>query len=187
MQAKGMVLVVLAILLLAGGATALKVNAADAAGAEGSTVKLDLMFAGAVNVGSMDLILAYDAGVAKATGVEVGPLAKNAYLEYNIERPGGVRVAIADSNGIAGDGAVLTVSFLLTGSMGSQSGVSIREATVHSLELVEIGTQTEDGTLKVSAGPEPTRAGEGLVVPTIATGAFFAGLLLFQWRHRRSG
>lgn len=182
MRVKGIILILLASLLLAGSVSALTVNAGDASGAQGSTVQLAVTFEGASNVGSMDLVLTYDPAVAKAVGVETGSLAKNAYVESNTARPGEVKIGLADSGGITGNGQVLTVSFLLTGGVGSQSTVTVQQATVHTVELVEVTTTRDNGSLQVTAGAAPTKSGSEVGMIAVAVGALLAGVLLFRRR-----
>jgi hypothetical protein len=179
---EGIVLILLTSLLLAGSASALTVNANDASGAKGSMVQLAVTFEGASNVGSMDLVLTYDPAIAKAMGVDTGPLAKNAYVESNTAKPGEVTIGLADSGGITGNGEVLTVSFLLNGGVGSQSMVTVQEATVHTVELVEVAAITDNGLLQVTAGAAPTKSGSEMGMITVAVGALLAGILLFRRR-----
>ena len=180
MKINGIVVILLASLLLAGSASAFTVNAGDASGAQGSTVQLAITFEGASNVGSMDLVLTYDPAVATAVGVDTGPLARNAYLESNTAKPAEVTIGLADSGGITGNGEVLTVSFLLTGGVGSQSPVTVQEATVHTVELVEVATMIDHGSLQVTAGAAPTKSGSEMGMITVAVGALLAGILLFR-------
>ena len=185
MNLKGNILILLACLFLAGSASAVTVSAGDASGAQGSTVQLAVTFDGASNVGSLDLVLTYDPAIAKAIGVDTIALGTNAYIESNTAKPGEVRIGLADSTGINGNGQVLTVSFLLTGGVGSQSVVTIQQATVHTVELAEVPTTTRNGSLRVTVEAAPTQSGNEIGMSMVAVGGLLAAVLLI--RRQRSG
>ncbi|WP_082090644.1 cohesin domain-containing protein [Methanosarcina sp. MTP4] len=131
-------------------AASLTVSIADAGAAPGNTVMIPIKLQGADNIGSMDIVLAYDSSVLQATGVEAGDLGKNAFIESGTKTPGKVVIALADASGINGDGSVVLVSFLMKGEAGSSSPLTFEEVSVHNLDLVEVLPTVRGGSLAVS-------------------------------------
>lgn len=131
-------------------ASGLAVSVSDTTGAKNSTVEVPIILEGASDVGSMDVVLKYDADVLRAVAVEGAELGKNAFVEANTAREGEVIIALADSSGINGDGAVATISFEVTGDVGSTSPLTLEDVSVNNVELVEIITTTESGTFSVT-------------------------------------
>jgi hypothetical protein len=127
----------------------LTVSVSDTTGAKGSTVKVPINLEGASEVGSMDIVLKYDADVLSAVDVEVGELGKNALIAVNTAREGEVIIALADSSGINGDGAVASVAFEVIGDAGTTSYLTLEAVSVHNLDLGEIIPTTECGTFLV--------------------------------------
>jgi len=110
----------------------------DTTGAKNSTVEVPIILEGATDVGSMDMVLKYDPDVLRAVAVEAGKLGKNALIEANTARKGEVIIALADSSGIDGDGAVASVAFEVLGDAGTTSYLTLEEVLVHNLDLGEI-------------------------------------------------
>jgi hypothetical protein len=108
-----------------------------------------IILEGATDVGSMDMVLNYDADVLRAVAAEAGELGKNALIEANTARDGAVIIALADSSGIDGDGAVASVAFEVLGDTGSTSPLTLEAVSVHNLDLGEIIPTTECGTFLV--------------------------------------
>ena len=97
----------------------------------------------------MDIILTYDVDVLRAVDVEAGALGKNALIESNTARKGKVIIALADSSGINGDGAVASVAFEVIGDAGTTSSLTLDEVLVHNIDLGEIIPNTVNGTFEV--------------------------------------
>jgi hypothetical protein len=108
---KTLVLVVLLCFLSFGSAAGLTVSMSNTTGAKGSTVEVPIDLEGATEVGSMDIVLNYDADALSAVVVEAGKLGKNALIESNTAREGEVIIGLADSSGINGGGTVASVAF----------------------------------------------------------------------------
>jgi hypothetical protein len=121
----------------------------DTTGAKNSTVDVPIFLEGATDVGSMDIVLNYDADVLRAVDVEAGKLGKNALIEANTAREGEVTIRLADSSGIDGDGAVAIVAFEVLGDTGSTSPLTLEAVSVHNLDLGEIIPNTVNGTFFV--------------------------------------
>ena len=137
-------------LIFLASAAGLTVSVSDTTGAKGSTVEVPIILEGATEVGSMDIVLTYDADVLSAVDVEAGTLGKNALIESNTVRDGEVIIALADSSGINGDGAVASVAFEVIGGAGTTSYLTLEEVLVHNLALREIIPTTECGTFWVT-------------------------------------
>jgi hypothetical protein len=128
----------------------LTISVSDTTGAKGSTVEVPINLEGASEVGSMDIVLNYDANVLSAVDVEAGALGKNALIESNTARDGEVIIALADSSGINGDGTVASVTFEVIGDASTTSYLTLEEVLVHNLDLGEIIPNTESGTFWVT-------------------------------------
>ncbi len=178
---KVLVLVGLLCLLVSlASAGSLAVSVSDTTGAKNSTVEVPIILEGASVVGSMDIVLKYDADVLRAVAVEGGKLGKNAFIEANTAREGEAIIALADSSGINGDGAVATISFEVIGDVGSTSPLTLETVSVNNIELVEIITTTESGTFSV------TEKATWIAV-TLVTAIIIAAILiaLFVIRRRK--
>ena len=125
------------------------VSVSDTTGAKGSTVEVLINLEGASEVGSMDIVLTYDANILSAVDVEAGALGKNALIESNTANDGAVIIALADSSGINGDGAVAIVAFEVIGDVGTTSYLTLEEVLVYNLDLGAIIPNTVNGTFLV--------------------------------------
>lgn len=139
----------------------------DVEASSGGSVEVPVYFTGASDIGSMDLVLNYDSNVLQATGISGSDLGSNSFMESNVAIPGEVTVALADSSGITGDGAVITVLFTVLGDVGSSSTISVEEAVLHNVGLVEVVTETADGVVTVAdAGSESAGYG-GMMLASV--------------------
>jgi len=161
-------------------AASLAVSIADAGAAPGNTVKIPIELQGADDIGSMDIVLAYDSSVLRVTGVEAGELGKNAFIESGTDTPGKVVIALADASGINGDGSIVLVSFQMEGEVGSSSPLTLEEVSVYNLDLVEVLPEVSDGSLTVTeASPAGGYADTGLLLIAVL------GLAVFVTRRKR--
>jgi len=161
-------------------AASLVVSIADAGATPGNTVKIPIELQGADNIGSMDIVLAYDRSVLQATGVETGDLGNNAFIESSTENPGKIIIALADASGISGDGSIVLVSFRMEGEAGSSSPLTFEEVSVHNLDLVEVLPTVIDGSLTMTeASPKGGYADSGLLLLAVL------GLAAFVTRRKR--
>jgi hypothetical protein len=163
-------------------AAGLTVSVSDTTGAKGGTVEVPVNLEGASDVGSMDIVLKYDAAVLRAVAVEAGAIGKNAFIEANTAaREGEVIIALADSSGINGDGAVATISFEVTGDVGATSPLTLETVSVHNVDLVEVITTTESGTFSVTA-EAPPETGDASAAAILAITAIIIALFLIRRR-----
>ena len=169
---------VLCLVSLASGG-GLTVSVSDTTGAKDSTIEVPIILEGASDVGSMDIVLRYDSDVLSAEAVEAGKLGKNAFIEANTAREGEVIIALADSSGINGDGAVAIISFEVTGDVGSTSPLTLEGVSVNNVELVEIITTTESGTFRVTEEGAPIGDASAVIV---VMAAIIVALLIIRRR-----
>ncbi len=80
---KMLVLVGLLCLISLASAAGLTVSVSDTTGAQGDTAEVPINLKGATEIGSMDIVLTYDADVLCAVDVEAGTLGKNTLIESN--------------------------------------------------------------------------------------------------------
>ncbi|MBN2489031.1 MAG: hypothetical protein JXA98_08390 [Methanosarcinaceae archaeon] len=176
---KILMLVSLAFLISLASASSVTVSVSDTTGGSGATVEVPINLEGATDVGSMDIVLSYDAAVLQAIGVEAGELGKNAYIESNTAGDGEVIIALADASGISGNGPVAVVSFEVIGDTGASSPLTLGDISVHDIERVEVITTTTDGTFSVT--DETSSAGyESAGV--LAIGAILMALFVIKRR-----
>ncbi len=176
-----LLLVSLLCLVSLASAQGLTVSLSDTTGASGGIVEVPINLEGATDVGSMDISLMYDPAVLQAVGVEAGELGGNAYLESNTGNEGEVIIALADSSGITGDGAVAVVSFKVLGAVGSSSTLTLSDVSVHNTDLVEVISPTIDGTLSVTEKASESAGYGSMLLMTMAA----IVMALFVVKRRR--
>ena len=91
--------------------------------------------------------------------VRARPLALNALLESNDDIPGRLRLALVDSSGIDGDGAVVRVIFLPTGR-GVSSSFALESVEASDVDLKGLVVMTSPG---LYTGP-----GDPVTSPTLS-------------------
>lgn len=112
-------------------------------GAGAATIPINLT--GASDVGSLHIELVYDPAILEVTAVKAGKLAQNAVVDSNLLAPGRAIIGIVSSNGIAGSGVVVSVSFKAKAKTGSS------ELTLENVEAYSAET-LQDKITQVSAG-----------------------------------
>ena len=127
----------------------LTVSVSDTTGAKGDTVEVPIDLEGASDVGSMSIVVKYDPDVLTAVAVEGDELGKNVMIEANTAGEGEVIIALVDSSGMNGDGAVAIISFEVTGDVGSTSPLTLDKVLVSDVDMVEIITTTKSGTFSI--------------------------------------
>jgi len=116
---------------------------AGCAGAGSTTIPINLT--GASDVGSLHIELVYDPAILEVTAVKAGKLAQNAVVDSNISTPGRAIIGIVSSNGIAGTGAVASVSFKAKAKTGT-SALNLEKVEAYSAEnLQDLRTQVSAG------------------------------------------
>jgi hypothetical protein len=121
----------------------LVLSLAACGGAGSTTIPINLT--NASDVGSLHIELVYDPAIIEVTAVKAGKLAQNAVVDSNISAPGRAIIGIVNSNGIAGSGAVASVSFKSKAKTGS-SALTLENVEAYSAEtLQDIRTQVSAG------------------------------------------
>jgi hypothetical protein len=108
-----------------------------------STIPINL--SGASDVGSLHIELVYDPAILEVTGVKAGKLAQNAVVDSNILTPGRAIIGIVSSNGLAGTGAVASISFKAKAKTGN-CALTLENVEAYSAETLQ------DIRAQVSAG-----------------------------------
>ncbi len=116
---------------------------AGCGGAGSTTIPINLT--NASDVGSLHIELVYDPAIIEVTAVKAGKLAQNAVVDSNISAPGRAIIGIVSSNGIAGTGAVASVSFRAKAKTGT-SALTLENVEAYSAEKLQ------DIMTRVSAG-----------------------------------
>ncbi|MBM3132005.1 MAG: hypothetical protein FJZ95_03095 [Chloroflexi bacterium] len=115
-------------------------------------IRVPIRVEGASNVGSLDIVLGYDATVLQAMEVVPGPLAQNAMMEYNVAKTGQVAIGMIDSSGITGDGSVAVIGFERINATGT-SPLSLVSVEAHdATTLVDIINRTYEGSVSEEGG-----------------------------------
>jgi hypothetical protein len=125
--------------------------------APGETAQITVAMENGANVGAFDMALRYDPAVIRFVEGKTGEVAGDALLELNESEPGLLLIALADVNGLSGDGVVFAVSFDVAGQPGDQTSILVDRAEAYHYELLtDIPLQTIDGGLTVApAQPDP--------------------------------
>ncbi len=179
---KALMLVSLVFLISLASASSSTVIVGDITGENGAIVEVPIELESATNVGSMDIIMSYDAGVLQATGVDTGELGINAYIESNTVDDGEVIIALADASGISGNGPIVVVSFEVIGDIGSSSTLVLKEVSVHDIERVEVITTTMDGTFSVTDKTEDAGYGGAGI---LAISALIMALFVIKRKNKK--
>ncbi len=125
-----------------------EVHIEDASGTYDTVVDVSIVLANAEDVGSLDLVFTYDPTILQAESVSKGELNKG-MISSNIDTSGFVSIAIADQNGIDGDGELAVVSFTILEKTGS-SPLRIEDLIVYDTDSLEINAIAQDGTFTVT-------------------------------------
>jgi hypothetical protein len=166
-------------LLVAGAAAAtMTVSVDNAAVSAGSKAVIPVKVSGALNLGAMDLVITYDPSVLKFSSADLGELSTNGMIDQNSGTPGTVKIAIVDTKGVSGDGALVKMTFDVVGKNGAMSPVNVQVAGAWNLDLVDIPTSVSGGTISVGGGKAP------LSVVSVL-GALCVAVVLLGIRSRR--
>ena len=170
-------------LLIPSGAMAasLGVTIRNATAAAGSTIDIPVEVSGAQNLGSMDLLISYNASVLSATSVDKGSLVKG-MISANTNTPGYVSIAIIDSGGMTGMGQLAVIHFKVIGSAGTKSPLSITNALAY-----DVGTHIDIPVTSTSSLFTVKGGSGGWSVPGFGALAAILGLFGIIYLFRRAG
>ena len=150
-------------LILLNTASALVVEIPDSSGAVGKTATISISIKEANNLGSMDLIIAYDPEILKVVKVEKGSMVKGLFSS-NTKKAGIVAIGIVDSKGISGEGEIAKISFEVL--KAGESPIEIANVKAYDVEShVDVKVTAENGVFKAekaeqAATPTATPAAE---------------------------
>lgn len=150
----------------------------DASAPKGAFVKVPVEVVEAFRIGSMDVALAYDPSVLRATWVGKGDLTANALLQGNVKPPGRVFIAMADPGGIAGNGTIAIVEFEVLGEAGAQSALALTGLEANGVDATAVPLANRTGIFTVAETPPVPE--KGVCGPTLVI--LIATLVL--WRRR---
>ncbi len=125
----------------------------DVSGGSGSTVEIPLNLKSSVGIGSIDVVVSYDASVLQFESVEKGSLTGNSMIDYNAKTSGTVTLALADSAGVKGEGSVAILKFKVLGKEGDRSAITIKSASANeAATLIDVRLDTKAGSFSVAGG-----------------------------------
>nr|2XDH_A Chain A, COHESIN [Archaeoglobus fulgidus] len=116
--------------------------AGSAEAPQGSDIQVPVKIENADKVGSINLILSYP-NVLEVEDVLQGSLTQNSLFDYQVEG-NQIKVGIADSNGISGDGSLFYVKFRVTGNEKAEQAENVKG------KLRGLGQQLSEITLRNS-------------------------------------
>ena len=125
-----------------------KVTVSDAQGSNGSIIDVPIMITNADDVGSMDIVITYDSTILQVGSVAKGDL-NQGMISSDTGTSGILSLAIADQNGITGDGEIVVISFTVVNQTGS-SPLLIEDLLVYDVDGLEIDATSQNGTFTVT-------------------------------------
>jgi hypothetical protein len=125
-----------------------KLTVSDAQGSSGSTIDVPIMINNADDVGSMNITLTYDPTILQVNSVTKGDL-NQGMISSDTDTSGILCLAIADQNGITGDGEIAVISFTVVNQTGS-SLLLIEDLLVYDVDSLEIDATSQSGTFTVT-------------------------------------
>lgn len=103
----------------------------DLNGNQGSQVAMGLEVSNADSILAVEATVTYPAGILSVVSVDNTSFTNNMYLLANTGTPGVIRIAMACSEEISGNGELFVITFSLTGSPGQVANVSLTEMIVN--------------------------------------------------------
>jgi hypothetical protein len=147
-------------------ASALTVSIPDGSGAVGDTTSISVNVKDAQNIGSMDLVIAYDPEILKVVKVEKGGLVKGLFSS-NTEQTGIVAIGIVDSKGINGNGEIAKITFEVLKE--GESRINIVDAKAYDVEShIDIKVTGENGVFKAEKAEKTGETDKTEKAPTPA-------------------
>jgi hypothetical protein len=194
MEKRTLLTICLLLVLTAGPAGHVRVRAQDgpiltvedASGRPDATAKVNLSISSPSGIGAMDLQLRYDPTVVRFASAETGPSAADALFEANEVAPGRLLVALADVNGLSGDGTLAVLTFDVVGAVGDQTAIAPEAVRAYHYEaLTDIPLRTAGGEVSVVAGSNIPWLLIGVLAGLLALIAVAALVGVVVWRLAR--
>ena len=125
----------------------------DVSGSAGSSVEIPINLKSSAGIGSIDAVVSYDASVLQLDSVEKGSLTGNSMIDYNTNTQGRVSLAMADSQGMKGEGSVAVLKFKVLGKEGDKSAINIESASANdAATLIDVRLDTKAGSFNATSG-----------------------------------
>ena len=126
-----------------------------ATGRPDATATVNLLVSNASEIGAMDLALRYDPAMVRFAGFQAGTSAEDALIEANEAEPGLLLLALADSNGLSGDGTLAVLTFDVTGVDGDRTEIAVEAARAYHYELLtDVPMSSTPGELSITGKGE---------------------------------
>lgn len=162
------ILYVLALMMLLPPAFAAsaELSAGNGSGNADSNVQIPINLKSSVGVGSIDVEVSYDAKILQLESVDKGSLTGNSLMDYNSKMPGSVIIALADSEGVKGEGSIAILKFKTMGKEGERSAITIKSVkATEAATFIDVRIDTKDGSFSViSGGKGSSFIGTALIV-----------------------
>lgn len=175
------VLVVIGLMMLcaAASAAAVTVSVDSTTVGAGSKATIPVNIKGANSLGAMDFIVTYDSVVLTFSKGELGEASPNGMVSFNDKNPGSVKVSLADSKGISSDGALVKLTFDVTGAKGTKTAMGVNVIGAWNEDLTDVQTTTQGGTVTVG---DVKKAPVSAVM--VLLGVLVAGMVVMYRRSR---
>ena len=159
-----------------------EVTVSNAQGSNGSTIEVPIMIRNADDVGSMDIVMTYDPTILEVDSITKGDL-NQGMISSDTDTSGILSIAIADQDGITGDGEISIVSFTVMNETGS-SPLVLEEVYVYDINGLEIDASAQGGTFtvtKLESDPKAESPGFELMVLLLG---IICIILIFRGRKK---
>ncbi len=141
--------------LTVGTASALTVKLPEATGSVGSSIEVAVEVENAKDLGSMDIVIAFNPEIVKVKSVGKGELNKG--LISSNSKEGVVAISLADSKGINGDGAVALIEF--EALKEGKTALTIQSVKAYDVNThVDIKVDKQDGKITVAGVREEKKS-----------------------------
>lgn len=165
--------------LLVAPAAGLTLTAQERSVGANGTVVVSVLVADAQDLGSLDLVVAYDPALLRFESAAPGSLAERHRVSASETEPGRIAVAIASPGSLTGTGPVLALTFTAVGAAGARTPVTLESVRAVTIDDESVPAQVENGTVSVGGAPRTPLS------PLAAVGAF--GIAAASLRRRRRG
>jgi hypothetical protein len=153
--------------------------------ASGDRIVVPILTDTCEGLGALQFSLSFDQNVVAVVSVEAGAALSNGMVEFNLDTPGQVGIALASNEPITETGELLTVEFKTLNPKGGKTEVKInRPAAWDHKNNLEMLVTTEDGSLNVS--PSRELIPEKLKLPLLIGGGVLFVLILIILIARRA-
>ena len=98
---------------------------------QGSTVRIPVSLCNADRLGDLNVTINYDPAVLQATSFQRGALLGNALFDANLVPQGTIRLGMADTEGLSGDGYLAYLDLNVIGAPGSRTVLWGEVTTAH--------------------------------------------------------